>query len=74
MYNPKPKPFLTMKTKLLKQINFQAIEPMSDKQMVELNGGIAVEAAIAIGIAVGVVIGVIVGRQKNKTCEFNKCE
>lgn len=28
-----------MKTKLLKQINFQAIEPMSDKQMVELNGG-----------------------------------
>ncbi len=28
-----------MKTKLLDQINFNAIEPMSDKQMVELNGG-----------------------------------
>ncbi len=28
-----------MKTKLLNQINFNAIEPMSDKQMVELNGG-----------------------------------
>ena len=63
-----------MKTIFLRRIDFKGIEPMSDKQMVELNGGIAVEAAIAIGIAVGVVIGVIVGRQKNKTCEFNKCE
>lgn len=37
-----------MKTKLLNQINFNAIEPMSDKQMVELNGGGVKEVAKAI--------------------------
>lgn len=28
-----------MKTKFLRRIDFKGIEPMNDKQMVELNGG-----------------------------------
>lgn len=63
-----------MKTKLLNQIDFQAIEPMSDKQMVELNGGIATATAIAIGIAIGIVIGVLVGGDKVENSGANSGE
>lgn len=53
-----------MKTKLLNQINFNAIEPMSDKQMVELNGGGAAE--FVIGLIIGIIIGSQIGGDTNQ--------
>lgn len=37
-----------MKDKLIKEINFSAIEPMTDTEMVELAGGYTVESTVNI--------------------------
>lgn len=61
-----------MKTKLLSQIDFNAIEPMNDKQMVELNGGGLAEALQEL---VDALIDWLLGDYKNVACPTNKkCE